>query len=69
MDVFRNARYERRIQALEARVAELVQAINGIGPMTIEASAKVNALFNIWTAQAEMLPGEERPTTRVELVN
>ena len=55
---------EDRIQALEARVAELVQVLNNIAPIAIEGNAKASALFTIWQAQADTLPGEERPSQR-----
>lgn len=59
--VYRRARYERRIAALETRVAELVDMLNAIGPTAIEAAAKSNALMSIWTQQADLIPGEEKP--------
>lgn len=59
--VYRRTRYERRIAALEARVADLVEMVNAIGPTAIEAAAKSNALMSIWTQQADQIPGEEKP--------
>lgn len=67
--VYRNARYEQRIAALEAQLADVHEAMVNIGNLGVATAQQLGALCVRLSEQSEMLPGEYAPTMRGMAVN